>query len=132
MLDLALGLVEQASLIPFVIGAPPRGNLPDYLTIFVLLRISTPMYPRSAYTAFSSQCSSSALGDLGHVRGRVVNVMSQGRLHIDADIRLHFEEVLVTLCRLVHIWIMLAILVFSRAGRMSNYGVDAHAVYIKI
>ena len=69
---------------------------------------------------------------IGHVRGPTVNVMSQARLHIGADMRLHFEEVLVTLCCLVHIWITLAILVFSRAGRMSNHGVDACGVCFKI
>lgn len=54
--------------------------------------------------------------------------MHQTRLSIGADIRLHAEEVMVALIRLMHFRIAFTFLILGRAGHMDAADVDNRAL----
>ncbi|MNY80232.1 hypothetical protein D3C86_2211820 [compost metagenome] len=50
--------------------------------------------------------------------------MYQAGFGIDANVRFHPEEILISFLRLMHFWITFAVFVFGRARRMNNRRID--------
>jgi hypothetical protein len=77
VLDLALGYVQQAALVQIGIGAAPSRDLPDHVTILVLLtlldtgvtsiRVDRVFFPVERFD----------LGDIGYVSAGAMSVMNQ-------------------------------------------------------
>ena len=57
-----------------------------------------------------------------HVLRRGRNRVDQFSLTVDPDMRLHAEVPLVVLFRLMHFWVLLALLVFGGTGRIDDRG----------
>lgn len=125
VLDLALGLVENAAFIEPGIRAAPRRDLPDDLTIFMLFTLlDTYVSSVCIHRVFFAAQQLGDLRDIGHIGRSAMNMMNQSRLRIGADMRLHAEEVLVTFLRLMHLGITLSFLVLGRARGMNDGGID--------
>lgn len=77
---------------------------------------------------FFSMQQLSNLRDIGPIGGCAIDVMNQAGFDIDANVRLHPEEILVTFLGLMHLGIALAFFILGRAGRMNNGGIDDGAL----
>lgn len=129
VLDFAFGLVDQAALIQLGIGAAPGGDLPDYLTIFVLLAFfDTGISGVCVDRVFFAMQQFRNLGDVGYIGCGAMDVVHQARLSISTDMGLHPEEILVTFLGLMHLGIALSVFVFGRTGGMNNSGIHDGAL----
>lgn len=112
-----------------LVGAAPGRDLPDDRTPFMLGTLLDPGVARigTDHVLLAVQ-QSVDLGDIGHVGRRTHDAVHQAGLGIGTDMRLHPEEVLVPLLRLVHLRIAFAFLVLGRAGCMDDGRIDDGAL----
>ena len=110
ILNLALGLVEQAAFIELGIGAASCGDLSDHFTIFMLLTLLDPGVPCiRIHRIFIAVQQFGDLSNVGYIRSGSMNMVNLALLRVRADMRLHSKEKLVTFLRLMDLWIALAL-----------------------
>ena len=119
LLDLASGLVEHAAFAQVLVGATASGNLPDHRPSFMLWPLLHAGITRvGTDNIFIAMQQLSDLRYIGHIRRCAVDVVHQARLSIGTDMRLHAEEILISLFCLMHFRIAFTFLVELGAWMM--------------
>ena len=128
-LDLALGFVQHAALIEFLVNAAPRRHLQDHFTPVILGTLLAAGITRIG--ADQILLAMQQLIDLSAIRYICCcahHALYQSRLVIHADVRLHTEIVLVNLLGLVHLRVALTLIVLGRTRRIDQRGIDDGAL----
>lgn len=129
VLNFALGFVKQAAFVQLGIRAAARGDLPDYLTIFMLFALlDTGVSGVCIHRVFFAMQQLGDLCDIGHIGCGAMDVMNQAGLSIDADMSLNPEKKLIAFLGLMHLGIALAFFVLGRTWGMNNGGINHGAL----
>lgn len=128
-LEAAVCLVQCAFLAVLFVRAAPSRDLPDDLAPLMLLALlDARITGVSRHHVLFAMQQLVHLGDVRNIGGCDMDVVHQPRLHIDPDMRLGTEVVLVAFLGLVHVGIAFAFLVLGRTGCMNQRGIDDGAL----